>query len=237
MLLSALAAAQTPSSSAYQFCPPALELSADAALVADKAMELTLAFSELSALQLGHGCFVEAVASVRMALVMFDTPGGANSAPPEFDGQREDLSRKLTTLLARATSRLQDAGRRHQRRLGVEDGIANGTDGGARSSTAPPRRRASAESSNKIAIVSLCDYEDDKLTEYSRRNKLRYAHRHQYHFFHETKRADATRPHAWSKIIFVRKYLKRFDWVLWMVSPASSCQVRLLAALPITMRC
>lgn len=71
-----------------------------------------------------------------------------------------------------------------------------------------------------IAIVSLCDYDPSqtKLASLSIHNKVDYTKRHDYDLFVETKSLDTTRPHAWSKIKAVSKYLNtgKYDWVMWM---------------------
>ena len=72
----------------------------------------------------------------------------------------------------------------------------------------------------RVAIVSLCDYDpmQTKLASLSVHNKVDYTKRHGYELFVETKSLDGSRPHAWSKIKAVSKYLEtgRFDWVMWM---------------------
>eukprot|EP00500_Bicosoecida_sp_ms1_P000774 CAMPEP_0203809300 /NCGR_PEP_ID=MMETSP0115-20131106/2192_1 /ASSEMBLY_ACC=CAM_ASM_000227 /TAXON_ID=33651 /ORGANISM="Bicosoecid sp, Strain ms1" /LENGTH=1066 /DNA_ID=CAMNT_0050718025 /DNA_START=94 /DNA_END=3294 /DNA_ORIENTATION=+ len=69
-----------------------------------------------------------------------------------------------------------------------------------------------------VAIVSLCDYDAavTTLTAYSMSNKVTYAMRHGYGLFVETERLDPGRPHAWSKLVAVRKYFSRAEWVVWM---------------------
>jgi galactosyl transferase GMA12/MNN10 family len=53
-----------------------------------------------------------------------------------------------------------------------------------------------------VAIVSLCEYDPltNPLTALSASNKERYARKHGYQLYFETKRIDDTRPPAWSKV-------------------------------------
>jgi len=99
--------------------------------------------------------------------------------------------------------------------------VLESTNGAARRSFPPfvlrPREGRRRE---RVAIVSLCDYDpiQTKLASLSIHNKVEYTKRHGYELFVETKSLDNTRPHAWSKIRAMSKYLEtgRFDWVMWM---------------------
>ena len=53
-----------------------------------------------------------------------------------------------------------------------------------------------------ISIVTLCDYDpmDSPLAALSASNKLRYANKHGYRLYFETRRMDDSRPPAWSKV-------------------------------------
>lgn len=54
----------------------------------------------------------------------------------------------------------------------------------------------------EVSIVTLCSYDPEKspLTVLSASNKRRYADKHGYNLFFETKRLDPQRPAAWSKV-------------------------------------
>ncbi len=53
-----------------------------------------------------------------------------------------------------------------------------------------------------VGIVTLCEYDpmNSPLTALSASNKYRYAKKHGYRLFFETKRSDVSRPPAWSKV-------------------------------------
>ena len=83
----------------------------------------------------------------------------------------------------------------------------------------PPPVSAAPVAADRIAIVTLCDYDpaDSPLTPLSASNKHRYATAHGYRLYFETMRLDRNRPPAWSKLRVVQKYMTDdVDWVMWM---------------------
>lgn len=97
-----------------------------------------------------------------------------------------------------------------------------------------------------VSIVTLCSYDpaSSPLTPLSASNKYRYARKHGYQLYFETKKLDPDRPPAWSKVCgcvnscvqqivdvvvavnmfsimccqvaIVKKYLKVSQWVAWV---------------------
>lgn len=69
-----------------------------------------------------------------------------------------------------------------------------------------------------IAIATLCAYDpsESSMPPRSIDNKLRYARRHGYKFFVDTRSRDDSRPVAWSKVLTMLQYLGEADWLMWM---------------------
>ena len=201
-------------------CLPALELSGDVDLIFSAASELGEAYSALGTAQWKRGCTAESIAAFQMAIIMGSAPKDPDQTerpPSRGGGERAGSWSRLLAQLARAQVASRDA---------LPPAAAEAPTRTSSSSSSSPSSPSSPFSSSLastapghgIAIVSLCDY-DARLTNItflSRANKARYAAMHGYPLFAETRRLDATRPPAWSKVLLVRKYLAYFDWVMWM---------------------
>jgi galactosyl transferase GMA12/MNN10 family len=66
-----------------------------------------------------------------------------------------------------------------------------------------------------IAILTLATSHIASYSELSFKNKLYYAQRHGYDFYHYTSVLDPARPPAWSKILIIQKHLPDYDWTFW----------------------
>lgn len=67
----------------------------------------------------------------------------------------------------------------------------------------------------KIAVLTLADDNYAEIMDITNDNHYEYAVRNGYHYieFHNT--LDETRPTSWSKLLFVKRELPYYDWVLW----------------------
>jgi len=69
----------------------------------------------------------------------------------------------------------------------------------------------------KIAVCSLSLGEEFRdVTKYAIQNKILYCEKHGYDFIEDPSVYDSNRPHAWSKILLVKKYLPNYDYVMWI---------------------
>jgi hypothetical protein len=69
----------------------------------------------------------------------------------------------------------------------------------------------------KIGICSLSigDGYREKV-KLGRETKVRYCQKHKYEFIEDASVYDTNRPIAWSKILLLKKYLKYYDYLVWM---------------------
>lgn len=69
----------------------------------------------------------------------------------------------------------------------------------------------------KIGVCSLNVGEKYKqLTKYSRENKIQYCTKHNYEFIEDDDIVDYSRPIPWSKILLILKYIKNYDYIVWI---------------------
>ena len=66
-----------------------------------------------------------------------------------------------------------------------------------------------------VAILTLATSHISSYSGMSFQNKLSYAQRHGYDFYHYSKPLDPSRPPAWNKILILQEHLKDYDWVFW----------------------
>lgn len=70
-----------------------------------------------------------------------------------------------------------------------------------------------------IAICSLSIGDEyKKWTRYTRLNKINYCEKHQYTFLEDESVYNPSKPIPWSKILLLLKYLKFFDYLVWIDS-------------------
>ena len=87
-----------------------------------------------------------------------------------------------------------------------------------------------------IAVVTLATPNIACYAKLSFANKLAYAQRHGYDFYHYTSVLDRTRPPSWSKVRIIQKHLSAYDWVFWtdadslIMNPSIALQDILLRA-------
>lgn len=73
----------------------------------------------------------------------------------------------------------------------------------------------------KIAVLSLAIGDLYKKAVYpSQQTKMTYCMRHGYDYIEDDSVYDETRPIAWSKILLIRKYLPKYDYVVWIDADA-----------------
>ena len=68
----------------------------------------------------------------------------------------------------------------------------------------------------KVGIIVICDGNVHSICASSVANKQAYADRHGYDMIYDEKIVDASRPASWSKILAMRKYLPKYDFLLYM---------------------
>jgi hypothetical protein len=69
----------------------------------------------------------------------------------------------------------------------------------------------------KICICSLSIGEEYKrITKYGRQTKVLYAQKHGYDFRDDEDVYDRTRHPAWSKILLILRYLRYYDYIVWV---------------------
>ena len=69
----------------------------------------------------------------------------------------------------------------------------------------------------KIAVCSLSIGDEFRqITRNGIKSKKLYCEKHGYTFIDDESVYDNTRPHAWSKILLVKKYLQEYDYIMWI---------------------
>ena len=72
-------------------------------------------------------------------------------------------------------------------------------------------------SKSKICICSLSIGDEyKKVIKWGRETKIRYAEKHGYDFKDDEDIYDRTRHPAWSKVLLILRYLKFYDYLLWI---------------------
>jgi hypothetical protein len=77
------------------------------------------------------------------------------------------------------------------------------------------RPRGQVRTAPRIAIVSMWDAAQADLALITAPNKAAYCDRHGYTWLPCTDGFDSSRPVAWSKLMFLRRYLPDYDWIMW----------------------
>jgi hypothetical protein len=67
----------------------------------------------------------------------------------------------------------------------------------------------------KFLVLSLADANFSKIAAISTPNKRAYAERYGYDFRLETELLDKGRAPSWNKILYLARYLPRYDWIFW----------------------
>ena len=68
----------------------------------------------------------------------------------------------------------------------------------------------------KVGIIVICDGNVHSICASSVANKQAYADRHGYDMIYDEKIIDASRPASWSKLLAMRKYLPKYDFLLYL---------------------
>jgi galactosyl transferase GMA12/MNN10 family len=77
------------------------------------------------------------------------------------------------------------------------------------------RPRVHGLAAPRIAMVSMWDAAHTDLAMITAPNKAAYCDRHGYKWLPCTNGFDPGRPTAWSKLLFLRRYLAHYDWIMW----------------------
>lgn len=84
------------------------------------------------------------------------------------------------------------------------------------SETAPPGAPIDPAGAARIGVLTAYDAEFSAIGRLAEQSHRRYCRRHGYAFACETTGFDASRKPHWSKILFLRKHLPQFDWLVWL---------------------
>ena len=68
----------------------------------------------------------------------------------------------------------------------------------------------------KVGIIVICDGNVHSICASSVANKQAYADRHGYDMIYDEKIVDSSRPASWSKLLAMRKYLPKYDFLLYL---------------------